>query len=143
MTKEEFTAKWKDAVETKDAVRVLIIEETQNIVVPMSGVTYTMKDGVLTGNGFGIRIKKNLCLIEDVTLFRFVRTVNAVAVLQIFDVQSHDDHGVDITDTTGIGKRKDCEGFLFSGVEKKKLAGCTVAGMCGKVDSVGKRSSAI
>lgn len=97
----------------------------------------------LTGNGFGIRIKKNLCLIEDVTLFRFVRTVNAVAVLQIFDVQSHDDHGVDITDTTGIGKRKDCEGFLFSGVEKKKLAGCTVAGMCGKVDSVGKRSSAI
>ncbi len=54
MTKEEFTAKWKDAVETKDAVRVLIIEETQNIVVPMSGVTYTMKDGVLTGNGLEV-----------------------------------------------------------------------------------------
>ena len=121
-------------------------------VFPVKGITYhtgmiasdlLLAPFTLTGNGFGIRIKKNLCLIEDVTLFRFVRTVNVVAVLQIFDVQSHDDHGVDITDTTGIGKRKDCEGFLFSGVEKKKLAGCTVAGMCGKVDSVGKRSSAI
>ena len=92
----------------------------------------------LTGNGFGIRIKKNLCLIEDVTLFRFVRTSMRYRT-PVFDVQSHDDHGIYITDTTGIGKRKNCEGFLFSGVEKKKFAGCTVTGMCGKVDSVGKR----
>ena len=97
----------------------------------------------LTGNGFGIRIKKNFCLIEDMAFFRFIRTVDAVAVFQVFDVQSHDDHGIDITDTTGIGKRKNCERLLFSGVEKKKLAGCTVTGMCGKVDSVGKGSSAI
>ena len=75
--------------------------------------------------------------------FRFIRTVDAVAVFQVFDVQSHDDHGIDIADLVGIGKRKNCERLLFSGVEKKKLAGCTVTGMCGKVDSVGKGSSAI
>lgn len=64
-------------------------------------------------------------------------TVDAVAVFQVFDVQSHDDHGIDITDTTGIGKGRTAKGSS-SGVEKKKLAGCTVTGMCGKVDSVGK-----
>jgi hypothetical protein len=97
----------------------------------------------LSGNCLGIRVQKNFCFIEDVAFFRFIRAVNAVAVFQIFDVQSHNDHGIYITDTTGIGKRKNCERFLFSGVEKKKFAGCTVTGMCGKVDSVGKRSSAI
>ena len=50
-----------------------------------------------------------------------------------------------ITYVNDSGNLKMCirDRFLFSGVEKKKFAGCTVTGMCGKVDSVGKRSSAI
>ena len=66
-----------------------------------------------------------------------------ISILQILDVQPHDDHGIDITDTTGVRKRKNCERLFFTGVEKKKFTGCTVTGMCGKVNSIGKRSSTI
>ena len=77
------------------------------------------------------------------TFFRFIRTVNMISILQIFNVQPHDDHGVDITDTTGVRKRKNCERLLFTGVEKKKFTGCTMTGMCSEVNSIGKRSSTI
>ena len=121
-------------------------------IFPVKSITYNTgmiaSDLLLTPftlacNSLGIRIEKNFCLIENMTFFRFIRTVNMISILQILDVQPHDDHGIDITDTTGVRKRKNCERLLFTGVEKKKFAGCTVTGMCGKVNSVGKRSSTI
>ena len=121
-------------------------------ILPVEGILYNagmvasdflLAPFALTCDSFGVRIQKDFCLVKDVTLLGFVRTINAVTIFDVFNIQSHDDHGIDISDTTGMRKRKDCKRFLFPGVKKKKLAGCAVACMCSEVDSIGKRSSSI
>ena len=97
----------------------------------------------LSCDSFCIRIQKDIVFVEEKPFFRTIRTIHTICILEFFDVESINDHGIDITDTTGIGERKNCERFFLTGMKQKKLAGSAVAGMCSKVYSVGKRSCSI
>ena len=85
----------------------------------------------------GVRVQKVFVLIEDQPFLRFIRPVDTVSILKIFDVQLKHDHRIYISDPVVIWKWQDSEGLLLSPVEKQKLNRGRSVGVYGEINASG------
>ena len=98
---------------------------------------------LLPRHRMGIGIKKNIITIKNKTLFRFIRSSDAVSILQIFYIEIIDKHGIRIPETICFRKGKHRKRFLFPMSEKKQLTGCAPMGRDGKIYTFSQRTGSI
>ena len=90
----------------------------------------------LSGDRFGVGIEKNFGLVEKQAFFGVIGAVYAVGVFKILDVQTVDDHGVNVPDLVGFREGDHRERLLLGVVEEQQFAGSAARGVDGEVYAV-------
>ena len=75
----------------------------------------------LAGYSLGVRIQKVFVFVEDQPFLWFIWSVYAVSVLELFNIQFENDHGIYISYPVMCRERKHCKRLLLLSFEKKQL----------------------
>ena len=72
-----------------------------------------------------------------------MRTVHAVGIFKFANVQTVNDHGIDVADLIGFRKWKDGVRFFLAAVKQQQLAGRAAVCVNRKIDTAGQRQRTV
>ena len=98
---------------------------------------------ILTGDSSCVWIEQDCIFIKKKSPGGIVWTIDAIGVFKFTDVQTVNNHGIDVSDFIGFRKREDGVRFFFAAMKQQQFAGSAAVCMNGKINAAGKRQSAI